>query len=167
MSRSPIGWRLPADRLARSQCAANFFGRLRLGGWRFRPSYLIVQVGRSPKSASGGPNVPWRNRKLCPTRCAGAWPLCCCRLQLNRRLSHFRVRFLQLNRRPFALFLCKRVIRSSKTGHSLTSGLMRAFGPAIPFSPLGLVSAGPERGLANATHEPACPVIGGSGTFSG
>jgi integrase/recombinase XerD len=30
-----------------------------------------------------------------------------CRLQLNRRLNHFRARFLQLNRRPTVIFAAK------------------------------------------------------------
>ena len=30
-----------------------------------------------------------------------------CRLQLNRRLNHFRARFLQLNRRPIVIFAAK------------------------------------------------------------
>jgi hypothetical protein len=30
-----------------------------------------------------------------------------CRLQVNRRLAHFEVRFLQLNRRPALLFAAK------------------------------------------------------------
>ena len=30
-----------------------------------------------------------------------------CRLQVNRRLAHFEVRFLQLNRRPTPLFAAK------------------------------------------------------------
>src|SRR5271165_1714106 len=30
-----------------------------------------------------------------------------CRLQVNRRLAHFEVRFLQLNRRPTLLFAAK------------------------------------------------------------
>jgi hypothetical protein len=30
-----------------------------------------------------------------------------CRLQVNRRLAHFEVRFLQLNRRPILLFAAK------------------------------------------------------------
>ncbi len=35
------------------------------------------------------------------------WLVTGCRLQVNRRLEHFEVRFLQLNRRPTLIFAAK------------------------------------------------------------
>ena len=44
---------------------------------------------------------------LFPAALGKTVPISSCRLQVNRRLAHFEVRFLQLNRRPTLLFAAK------------------------------------------------------------